>query len=132
MNELVVMRLFAEMEVRCDGMLEEVNDEVAEQNQQGCRSPAQFQTLRDHFDKRGGQHKSCAECDEVAQVAPLPIALHDDGAAEDVGGGGGKAEKHASGNRIHIVIVRGAAYCFFTANFCFCNSERNACSRSAT
>ena len=40
MDELVVVRLFAEMEVRCNRVFEEVNDEVTKQNQEGRAASA--------------------------------------------------------------------------------------------
>ena len=94
-DEFVVVRFFAEVKMRGNRVLEEVDDQIAEQNQQGRSSSAQFETLRNHLHQGRGQHESRAQRDEVAKIAPLPMPLHDDRAAEDVGGGGGQAQENA-------------------------------------
>ena len=77
------VRLFAVVEVRGDGVLEEVDQQVAGQHQQRALVRAgKFKTLRHHLDQRRGQHEARAQGDEIAQIAPLPAFLHDDRAAE--------------------------------------------------
>src|SRR5450631_1727196 len=132
MDEFVVMRLFAKMKMRCDRMLEEVDDQVAEKHQKRRRPAVKLKAFWNHLDQGGGQHEPRAQRNEVPQVAALPMPLHNNRSAENVGGSCGQAEKYAGGNGMHILIVLGAVYCFFAAAVCFCNSERNACSRSIT
>ena len=95
MDELVVMCFFAEVKVRRDRMFEEVNDQIAQQHKKCRGSSAQLKTFWNHLDQGRGQHESRAQRDKVAKVAPLPVPLHDDRAAEDIGGGGGEAEEDA-------------------------------------
>src|SRR5258708_22861383 len=102
-DELILVRLFAEVEVGRDRMFEKVNDEVTKQNQEGRAASAQFEALRNHLYQRRGQHESCTEGDEVSQVAPLPVALHNNRSPENVSRGGGQAEQDADEDRVHWV-----------------------------
>src|SRR5690349_6818861 len=90
-GEFVVMRLFAEVEMRCDGVLEEMDNQIADENEKGSRLSPQYQALRNHFDHGRGEHEAGAQRDKVAKIAALPVALHNNRTAEDVGGGGGQA-----------------------------------------
>ncbi len=101
MDELVVMRLFAEVEVGCNRVFKKVNDEVTKQNQEGCAAPAQFEAFGNHLYQRRGQHESCTQGDKVAEIAALPMALHNNRSPEDVGGGGGQAKQDADEDRVH-------------------------------
>jgi len=67
MHELIFVGLFAKVEVRRDRMLEEVNDEVAEQKLRCRRSAAQFQTFGNHLNQRCGQHESGTQRNKVAR-----------------------------------------------------------------
>src|ERR1035438_605716 len=100
-HELVVMRFLAKMEVRRDRMLEEVDDEIAQQHKKRRRPSAQLEAFWNHLDQGCGQHESRAQRDKVAQIAPLPVPLHNDRATEDVGGGRGEAEKDAGNDGMH-------------------------------
>src|SRR5437660_3409471 len=104
MDELVVMRFFAEMKVRRDRVLKKMNDEVAEQNQKRRRPSSHLDAFRNHLDQRGSQHESRAQRDEVAQITPFPMPLHDDRAAEYIGSGGSQAEQDAGGDGMHRAI----------------------------
>src|SRR4051812_6272892 len=64
-------------------------------------SAGDFQTLRNHLHQSSREHEAGAESDEVFKVALLPIALHDDGAAECVGGSGCEAEEKTNKDGIH-------------------------------
>ena len=88
-DELVAMCFFAEVKVRRHRVLKKVDDQIAEQNQKCRRFATQFQAFRNHLDQSGGQHESRAQGDKVAEIAPLPVPLHNDRAAKDVGRGGG-------------------------------------------
>ena len=91
MDELVFVGFFAEMEVGRDGVLKEVNDQIAQKNKKSRGASAQFEAFGNHLDQSCCQHESRAQRDKVAEVTPLPMPLHDDGAAEDIGRGGGQA-----------------------------------------
>ena len=103
------MRLFAEVKMRGDGVLEEMNDQVSEQDQQGRGLSAQLETLGNHLDEGRGQHESRAQRDEVAQIAALPMPLNNDRAAENIGGGGRQAQNNAGDDRVHVVSENLAA-----------------------
>src|SRR5437660_8390314 len=92
MEELVVMGLFAEVEMGCDGVLEKMDDQIAKQNQERRVVSAEFEAGRNNFHQRGGQHESCPKRDEIFQISSLPVPLHDDGAAENIGRGSREAE----------------------------------------
>ena len=95
MDELVGVGLFSEVEMRGDGVLEEMDEQVSEQDEKPGILAAQFNAFRHHFDEGRRQHEARSQSDEVAKVGALPISLDDDGAAEDVGGGRRQAEQHA-------------------------------------
>ena len=84
-DEFVGVSFLPEVEVRGHRMLEEVDDQIAEQDEESGIFSVQLETRRDHLDHRGGQHESCAQRDEVLEVSPLPVPVDDDGAAENVG-----------------------------------------------
>src|SRR4030088_2994924 len=105
MNELVVMRLFSEVEVRCNRVFEEMNDEVAKKNQKGRAAPPQFEALRNHLYQTGGQHESSTQSHKVAQVPPLPMPLHNDRPAKHVGRSGSKSQQYADQDRAHVQVV---------------------------
>ena len=95
MDELVVMRLFAEMEVRCNRVFEEVNDEVTKQNQEGRAASAQFETLRDHLHQSRGQHEPRTDRHKIAKIAPFPMPLHNNRPAKHVGRSSTKSQQYA-------------------------------------
>src|SRR5215469_3939459 len=100
-DELSVVGLFAEMEVRCDRVLEEMNDQISEEHQKGSGFSPHLDALRNHLDQSGGQHEPGAQGHEVTKIASLPMPLHDDRTAKDIGRSGGEAEKYAGENRVH-------------------------------
>src|SRR4051812_40534148 len=60
-----------------------------------------FQALRHHLDDGRREHEPRTEGDEVFQVAPLPVALHDYSAAKSVGSGSSQAKEQADKDGIH-------------------------------
>src|SRR5690349_24768766 len=95
------MRFFPEMKVRRDGVLEEVDDEVPEQDQKSGVAAAQGQTLRDHLNQGRCQHESRAQSDEVVEKATIPVLLDVDCASKHVGGCGGEPKHNADREEIH-------------------------------
>src|SRR5579864_1925405 len=94
MEALVVMGLFAEVEMGRDGVLEKMDDQIAKQNQERCIMSAEFEAGGNNFHQRCRQHESCSQSDEIFQISSLPVPLHDDGAAENIGRGGREAEEN--------------------------------------
>jgi len=84
MHKLVGVGFFSKVEMRGDGMLEEMDEQISEQDEKSGVRTTQLNAGRHHFDQRGRQHETCAERDEVAQVGAIPIPLDDDGAAKHV------------------------------------------------
>ena len=106
MEKLVVMRFFAKVKMRCDGVLEEMDDEVSDQNQQSRRLSTEFNTLRDHLHQRGGQHEARAQGHKISKVAALPMPLNNDRTTEHVRAGGGQAEQNAGEDWSHSCEAR--------------------------
>ncbi len=86
-NKLVFVGFLSEMKVRSYRVLEEMNDQVAQQHQEGRALATQFEGGWENFDDGGGQHESRAQGDKVLEVGTLPVFLDDDGAAKHVGCG---------------------------------------------
>ena len=84
MHELVGVGFFSKVEMRGDGVLEEMDEQVSAEDEKSGIGATQLNALRHHLDERRRQHETCAERDEVAEVGALPIPLNDDGAAEHV------------------------------------------------
>src|SRR4051812_7585901 len=72
LDEFVMMRLFAEVEVRAQCVLAEMHDQVTDQHQEPGARSAQRERLRDHLDERSGQHESGPESDEILQRLLFP------------------------------------------------------------
>src|SRR4029077_10446671 len=92
---------FAEVEMGRDGVFEKMDDQIAKQNQERCIMSAEFEADGNNFHQRGRQHESCSQSDEIFQISSLPVPLHDDGAAENIGGGGREAEEDTCQDWIH-------------------------------
>src|ERR1700687_5827967 len=84
-DELVGMGLFSKVEMRGDGVLEKMDEQVSGEDEKSGITATKLNALRYHFDQRRRQHETCAERDEVTQVGTVPMLLNDDGAAEHVG-----------------------------------------------
>ena len=95
------MRLFAKMKVAGDRVLKEVDQEISHQDEDGRLGTGQGNAFRQHFQHGRAQHEARAQSDKVAQVAALPVFLHNHRAAQAVGQGGGKAQQDACGDWVH-------------------------------
>ena len=84
-----MMRFFAEMEMRRDGVLEEVNEQIAAEDEESGTGAAQFDAGGNHFDDGRGEHETGAESHEIFQIAFFPVALNENEPAKDVGESGG-------------------------------------------
>src|ERR1035441_4410938 len=83
MDELVGVSFFSKVEMRSDGVLEEMDEQVSEQDEESGIRATQLNALRYHFDERRRQHETGAERDEVAEVGALPMLLNNDGRSEE-------------------------------------------------
>jgi hypothetical protein len=100
-NELVFVSFLSEVEVGCDRVLEEVNDEVAHQDQKGGALAAQFQGGWENFHDGSGQHESRTQRYKILEIRTVPVLLDDDRAPEYVGGGGRETEKKTENYGMH-------------------------------
>src|ERR1019366_1912609 len=100
-DELVGVRFFSKVEMRSDGVLKEMYEQVSAEDEKSGVRATQMNALRHHFNQRRRQHEACAERDEVAEVGALPISLDDDGAAKDVGARRGQPQQHAGQDGRH-------------------------------
>ena len=101
MQILVGVGLFPIVKMRGDGVLEKVHQQIAAQKQQGSVAPGERQALGDHFDQRRCQHETRAQRHKIAQIAAVPVLLHDDRAAENVRRGSRQAEQNAEDDWVH-------------------------------
>jgi hypothetical protein len=96
------MSFSAKMKVRRDSVLDELNEQVAGQKQRHCAEDGvgsrialpgarpNADAFRENLDEDGGQHESCAECDEVFQKSltqTVRAGLYEHQPAENVGAG---------------------------------------------
>jgi len=81
------------MEMGCDGVLEEVNDEITNKDKQRRASTSKLKALGNYFYYGSGEHKAGAECDKISQIGTVPMFLNDDGATENIRGGRGRPEQ---------------------------------------
>src|SRR5437763_12608937 len=91
----------AEMEVRGDRVLEEMDEQISCEHQQRRAAAAKFQAVRDDLDNGHTQHKAGTKRDKIFQVRAVPVLLHDDGAAENVRGGGSQSEQKTEQDGMH-------------------------------
>ena len=64
-DELVFVGFFAEMEMRCDGVFEKMNDEIAHKHEVRSIFWPQLQAGRENLHDGRSQHESRTEGDEV-------------------------------------------------------------------
>ena len=91
-DELAVVRFFAIVEVRVDGVLEQVHDAVAGHDEDGAEARAQAKALGSHLQQSDGHQEACAQGDKIAQVALDAFGAHQNQAAGDVGQRGNGSE----------------------------------------
>ena len=106
MDEFAGVRLLAEVKVRCNGVLEEMDHKISEQKKERRVFGGNSQAFRKHLQECGGQHESGADGHEVAKIAALPMALNDDQPANSVSQSSGESENNGEHERRHIVWIR--------------------------
>ena len=83
-----VVHLFAEMEMRGEGVLGEVDQEVPDQDHQRRGFPVSPDRVRREIENRYRDHESGREGDHVLEGADAPLGMGDDrDCADDVGAG---------------------------------------------
>ena len=100
-NKLVPVCLFSEMKVGRDRVLKKMDDQIAEQNKKRRTSALQFETLGNHLNQSGSQHESRAESHKVAKITSLPVPLHNDRPAENIGSSGSQAQENTGKDGVH-------------------------------
>src|SRR6266404_2397941 len=99
--ELIGVGFFSEVEVRGQGVLEEVSNKVSGQQQKGSVLLAYRKAGRDDFQRCGGQHEPCAQSDKILEIRTVPVLLNNNRATKNVCRGGGRAEQKAEKDRVH-------------------------------
>ena len=80
--------LFAEMEVRGEGVLREVDQQVSDQDHQRRRLSVSLDRVGREIEDRHGDHEPGREGDHVLEGADAPFGMRDDsGCADKVGAG---------------------------------------------
>src|SRR5262252_2656929 len=95
LDELVVMGFLSEVEVGCERVFKEVDDQISREHQESGGPSAQGYAGGDHLDNRSGQHESRTERNEILQIRAIPVFLNNDGAAKKISEGRRQAEQHA-------------------------------------
>src|SRR5262245_25044911 len=97
------------MEMGGDRVLEEVDEEVAAQDQER-RVPGQLERFGQHAQERRRQHEAGAKRDEVLEQELVPASSRDDHeSAQDVGEGGSETRDEADQEGlVHSRMDRGA------------------------
>jgi len=104
-NEGVFVSLLSEMKMRCDCMLEQVNDEISDQNQERSGFPTQLQAGWKYLDDGRCQHESSAQGHKIFEVGTVPVLLDDDRAPKNIGRCRCEAEQNAEENRVHVAAA---------------------------
>src|ERR1019366_9978244 len=94
MDELVGVGFFSEVEVGRDGVFEEMDEQVPEQDEESGMGTTELNALRHHLDQRRGQHEARTQRNKIAQIGALPVFLNNDGSAKDVRGSRGEPQQH--------------------------------------
>jgi len=100
-NKFVRVGLFTKVEMRRDGVLEEVNDEVTDQYQERSLLPCEGQALRNDFDGRRRQHEPRSQRDKILQVGALPVFLDNHHPAKHIGRSRCQAQQQTEKYRVH-------------------------------
>src|SRR5271163_1186765 len=91
-DELIVTSLLAEVKMRGESVLEQVDRAITGEHHHRRPFQGKLEAFRQHLEKRGRHHESCAKGDKVAEIALLPIAAYQHEAAEDVSKRGDASE----------------------------------------
>ena len=61
-----MMGISTKVEMRCDGVLQEMDQAVSGKHEQRRPAKRQFEAFRDHLEQNRGKHEACAQGNEVA------------------------------------------------------------------
>jgi len=75
MSHLFGVSLFPEVEVRRNGVLEEMYDKKPNENIYQCAFACQMDGFRNHFHNCNREHVACAERKKILQVTARPLAV---------------------------------------------------------
>src|SRR5437588_6299058 len=89
------------MEVRGDGVLKKMDQQIPDEDKERRSAGGDAHAFWDHLHDGGGEHEAGAQRDEVAEISALPVLLHNDETAENVGGGRGKTQHDAEEDGVH-------------------------------
>src|SRR5258705_6516023 len=100
-RELFLVDFFAKVEMRGDGVLEEVHQQISQQDKKAAMGGIKPQAFGHHLYQSGGQHEPGAERYKVLEIAPVPVLLDDDGTAYRIGQRRRQTQQHAYPERLH-------------------------------
>ena len=84
-HKMLDVRFFAEMEMRRQGVLEKMNDEISDEHEKIGAVARQGHRFGKNFENRRGQHEARAQRQKIFQVLPRPFAVQDKQAAKNIG-----------------------------------------------
>ncbi len=82
----------AEVEVRRDGVFEEVDEEIADQDVEKSAFAGQVYRFGDDVDERDAEHVAGAERQKILQIFAGPVFVDDEVATEQISACGYQAE----------------------------------------
>lgn len=86
--ELFVVSLFTEVEVRGDGVFEQMDEKETDKDVEEGTLPRETDRFGKNFDKDYGEHVAGAEREEILEVLAGPFFADDEIAAEEIACGG--------------------------------------------
>jgi hypothetical protein len=101
MDELVGVRLFAKMKVRRDSVLKKMDQQISDEDEERRSTGGDAHTFWDHLHDGGREHEAGTESDEVAEICALPVLLHNDESAKNVGRRRRQAKHHTEKDGVH-------------------------------
>src|SRR5271155_3585503 len=78
-SHFMMMRFFPEVKMRRHGVLEEMDEQVSAEHKKEnfIGSGRELERFGNHFQECGGEHKACAERDEIVQICARPLPAND-------------------------------------------------------
>src|SRR5882724_1344187 len=82
--EFFVMGFLAEVKMRGDGVLEQMDQKIADQHKYQRLLAAEANRFRNHFDERHGQHVPGAKSQKILQHSPRPVVAYNEVTADEI------------------------------------------------